>query len=142
MADFNKTGLRAVYPIGGLSAQDEAQAINAMGQAINNYSGDLKYPSSAANFIGIGINSNSGVNSLAIIAGLGRQYQSVSYPWYYFAHGSNLNLPASSFNSQGQAQIARGLQIAALQSQAAQLQMQIAQLQTGNANSTSQRIVK
>jgi RHS repeat-associated protein len=132
MADYNKTGLKAAYPFSGLSAQDEAQAINAMSRATNNYNGTVKYPSPMSNIFGTGINSNSAVNTLSTMAGLSRQYQSLSYPWYTFTNGSNLSLPSSSFNSQGQAQIQRGLQIAALQLQVAQLQLQVMQLQTGN----------
>jgi hypothetical protein len=35
MADYNKTGLKGVYPFAGLNAKDEAQAINAMEYAFH-----------------------------------------------------------------------------------------------------------
>jgi RHS repeat-associated protein len=52
MADFNKSGLKAVYPITGLNAQQEAQAVNSMAAAMNNYNGNLAYPSFASTFFG------------------------------------------------------------------------------------------
>jgi hypothetical protein len=123
-----------------MDANDEAQAINAMAIGVRNYVAPFKYPSGTANFFGTGINSNSAVNTFATIGGLGGQYQGFNLPW--LTNGSNLALPSSAFNSQGQAQIQRGLQIAALQLQVAQLQLQVIQLQTANANSSPQRITK
>jgi hypothetical protein len=135
MRDYNKVGLKAAYPFSGLTPESEAQAINSMALGVSSYTGNLQYPSALANFFGTGVNSNSAVNSLSSIAGLGSQFQSFRLPW--FTNGSNLTLPAQSFSNPS---IQRSLQITALQMQVAQLQRQITQLQTGNAKSTPQVI--
>lgn len=97
MADYNKTGLKPAYPITGSTPENEVQAINSMGEAVISYNGNVKYPSAVSNVFGTGVNSNSAVNSLASIAGLGSQYRSFRLPW--FTNGSNLSLSAQNFSN-------------------------------------------
>jgi RHS repeat-associated protein len=135
IADFNKTGLKGVYPFTGLGPAAEAQAINNMALAVNGYDGNVPYPSALANLFGAGVNSNSAVNTLASAAGLRSQFQAFKLP--FGTNGSNLSIPAQNF---GNSSTQRALLITALQTRVSQLQQQITQLQTANSKSTPQII--
>lgn len=134
--DFESHGSR--MPITGMTAQQEADAINAMGQAISSYDNkSVKYPSVKSTISGTGINSNSGIHTLATISGLSSQFN--SYNPRGWSSGANLYLPAQSFSS---ASIQNQITVISLQIQVMQLQRQIAELQTSSAKSTPQTVTR
>ena len=137
-ADFSGHAIRRyegrTAEINGLSPEDEAGAINNMAQAVNSYDNrTVKYPSVKQTVAGTGVNSNSGIHTLAAISGLNSSFQSFNPLGY--SSGANLFLPSQSFGSSA---VQRQVQITSLQLQVAQLQLQIIQLQTSNAQSTKQ----
>ena len=120
--------------IEGLSPEEEAGVINQMGEAIKSYNNrNAKYPSAAQVIAGTGVNSNSGIHTLAAISGVSSSFQSFNPPGY--SSGANLLLPSQSFSSSA---VQKKVQIASLKLQVAKLQLQIIQLKTAHAQSTKQ----
>jgi len=84
--------------IQGLSGKEEAGAINAMGAALRSFNNtSVRYPSYWNLIQGSGVNSNSGMHTLAMMANLESQFTAFNPPGY--SSGAQLYLPSGSYTS-------------------------------------------